>query len=364
MNKTISIFSKCRDKALDLLCTKSFSPFTESKKSVSASSCRYGPPNKNANCTVKDAVTHWLSANQTKLKDSSISRYQYLIDAHILPSLGDITLSTIDTETLDAFLVSKLQHGRLDGTGGLSAAYVRSIMMILDAAINYATEIHMCTPLTHKVQKPAIVRKHISILSPEDQQKIEACLLTDTDATKLGVLITLYTGLRIGEVCALSWKDIDLQNGLIYVRQTVVRNIYSEGNRNRYTYELDLPKTSSSARCVPICSKLYNILLKYQGKPLQHYVLSGTDQFVNPRTYEYRYKKIMHTCNVPCVNYHALRHTFATRCIEAGVDIKSLSEILGHSNTTITLNTYVHSSTEFKRQQLEKLVQLPPLVMD
>ena len=183
-------------------------------------------------------------------------------------------------------------------------------------------------------------------------------MLRDMDETKLGVYISLYTGLRIGEICALSWEDIDLSNGLLYVRHTLSRVLCEENGKRRTVLIIDQPKTQSSLRKIPINSDLLRILNEMYPKAESRYVVSNQASFVSPRTYEYRYCKILQESGIHHINYHALRHTFATRCIEVGVDIKSLSEILGHSNVSITLNTYVHSSMDLKRSQLEKLTAI------
>lgn len=163
--------------------------------------------------------------------------------------------------------------------------------------------------------------------------------------------------MRIGEVCALTWNDIDFSTCTIYVRHTVSR-VKTDNIHTKTELILDEPKTTSSKRIVPISSKLFPILFEYKKISHSLFVISNKDSFISPRTFEDRFHKVMKKNNIEHFNYHALRHTFATRCIEAGVDVKTLSEILGHSNVSITLNTYVHSSLEMKKNQLEKLTLL------
>ena len=305
--------------------------------------------------TFKDILELWMEENQIRLKDASIYRYHYLIEKHILPELGSMQLDQITGTVLNHFLVEKLKAGRLNGESGLSPTYVRSIMLIISAALHFAVKNHMCVPIHTPNNKPAIQTKEPVILSKEIQSKLESCLLHAMDGTKLGIYISLYTGLRIGEICALSWEDIDLQNRILYVRHTVVRIRSEENGRITTRLVIDQPKTKCSLRSIPICTNLLGILNEYVGESNSGYVVSNTSNFVSPRTFEYRYSKLLCSNDIPHFNYHALRHTFATRCIESGVDVKSLSEILGHANVSITLNTYVHSSMELKRAQLEKL---------
>lgn len=297
----------------------------------------------------------WIADNQVRLKPSTIYRYQYLIDTHILPDLGTKPLDGITSTVINAFLSDKLEHGRLDGSGGLSAAYVRSITLVIVSALRFGIDQGLCSVVGLKINKPTVMPKELPVLSASQQLILERLLQTDTDETKLGVLISLYTGLRIGEICALTWNDIDLKNEVIYVRKTVVRIKSDTGEQTKTRLIIDAPKTAASLRCIPICSTLQAALSSFAPKVTSQYVVSATDNFVSPRTYDYRFKKLLDACQLPQINYHALRHTFATRCIEAGVDVKSLSEILGHGDVSVTLNTYVHSSMDLKRIQLEKI---------
>lgn len=306
----------------------------------------------------RDILEAWQDANRVRLKEASISRYQALIDTHILPELGSKRITQINASIINRFLANKLEKGRLDGEGGLSASYVRSISLVIGSAIRYGVLEKMCDPLLSPINKPSIPKKSLCVLSLEMQKQFEQALLDDMDEEQLLIYLTLYTGLRIGEACALRWEDISLESRLIYVRQTVSRVWCFEDGKKRSKLIIGLPKTESSQRCIPICSKLYTILCGFPLRKRHGYVLSNASNggFISPRTFEYRYKKILRAARLEPINYHALRHTFATRCIECGVDIKSLSEILGHADVSITLNTYVHSSIELKRIQLEKLV--------
>ena len=298
----------------------------------------------------------WITDNRIHLKNATIYRYSYLIETHILPELGGIQVDQITSTVINAFLAKKLSDGRIDGRGGLSTAYVRSIMLVINSALQFATENRLCNPLLTQIHKPPLQSKELAVLSKDEQKKLESVLLTDMNETKLGIYISLYTGLRIGEICALSWEDIDIANRTIYVRHTLTRIRVIENGKTVTKNSIDTPKTKSSLRCIPICSTLAQVLNDYLPNVTSEYVVSNKAGFVSPRTFEYRYKKIMKESKISFINYHGLRHTFATRCIESGVDVKSLSEILGHANVSITLNTYVHSSMELKRAQIEKLV--------
>lgn len=297
----------------------------------------------------------WVDNNRVKNKGATINKYQTIIESQISPYLGEKNVCDITAPIINSFLQDKIENGRLDGKGGLSPSYVRSMMIIIQSAINFASEESLCQPLKSNVLKPPVTKKDINILTKEEQQRIEHGINSREDPTSLGILISLHTGLRIGEVCALTWKDIDFNNGVLKVRHTIARVRDSKFSKSSILV-LDNPKTSASIREIPISSVLKNSLSEYAPISKSEFVVSTSKGFVSPRTYDYRFHKIITVLGLPPINYHVLRHTFATRCIESGVDVKSLSEMLGHSNVSITLNTYVHSSMEMKKIQIEKML--------
>lgn len=305
--------------------------------------------------TFRQAQQLWSAERCAHLKPATVRRYEYLLQRHILPELGEMPLSRITAPVINLFLSQKIKSGRIDGTGGLSPAYARNILQVINAILTYAAEEKLCPPMESHIKKPSATSKQIPLLSQTQAQKLISTISTDPDATEIGILIALYAGLRIGEICALSWEDVDLENRVITVRHTVSRISASARSGQKSMLVLDSPKTASSLRTIPMCSSLHRILMRYKSHALSAFVVSTGDRFVSPRTYEYRFHRVLKKCQLPNIHFHALRHTFATRCVEQSVDIKSLSEILGHASETITLRTYIHSSMELKRLQLEKL---------
>ncbi len=303
-----------------------------------------------------NVVLKWLSAVRIEIKQSTAYRYEYLIEKHILPVLGELKITDITSSVVNHFLEEKLKNGKLNGKGGLSPAYVQAMANIIKMVISYAVDEDLCLPLKTKISKPVNKKADIPILSLQEQMKLKAYIDKNMDITCLGIVISLYAGLRIGEVCALSWDDIDLQLGVMHIRHTVARiKPIDIADKKSSNLILDNPKTKSSQRDIPISSILMPYLSEAKKVANSTFVVSDKEHFLSPRTFEYRYHKVMQKSIACDINYHALRHTFATRCVEANVDIKSLSEMLGHSNVSITLNTYVHSSIDLKRKQLEKL---------
>lgn len=313
---------------------------------------------RNAEKYYKDILEMWMCNNRVRLKQGTLTKYQNIIDTHLLPELGELRMSQLNATLINAFLLNKLQNGRLDGKGGLSASYVRSIMLVINASLRFAVREQLMEPLKSPINKPVIPKKELKILNSTEQLRLETYLKNNMDSTAVGILLSLYAGLRIGEICALSWEDIDLEANIIHIRHTIARSKIITPSSNCTTkLIIDSPKTKSSVRDIPITANLQEILRVCSKNSISNYVISDTSEFVNPRTFEYRYHRILYKCSIDSINFHILRHTFASRCIAAGVDVKSLSEILGHGNVSITLNTYVHSSMEQKRVQLEKLVR-------
>lgn len=305
----------------------------------------------------EQVLTRWVQHNRVHHKGSTAAKYQFLLERHILPGLGAFPLRGLTATVINSFLKEKLDSGRVNGTGGLSASYVRTMAVIIQSALQFAQDEHLFGGLNSKIYKPALVRNDKLALTPSEQRTLEAFAVQNPDPAGTAVMLALHTGMRIGEICALSWENVDLERKMIYVRHTVTRVREDTGRPGKTKMVIGDPKTISSRRDIPITSVLLRFLRRLRERSAGAYVASQCRGFVSPRTMEYRYHKLLDACGVRKVNFHALRHTFATRCIEVGVDIKSLSEILGHANATITLNTYVHSSMQRKRQQLEKLAE-------
>ena len=338
-SKYISVYAKSykevREKKNKLLASQNLTIFNTSK------------------LTLEDVIMQWKEEHYLHQKGSTRLKYEFIINNHILPELGTLPISKVDRLTITKFLNKKLTQGRLDKTGGLEPTYLKGIACILNSIMQFAVEQKYCDPIKISFSMPKITRKELIILGKEDQIKLETEILKNCSLTGLGILISLNFGLRIGEVCALRWDDIDLGKNCIYIRHTISRVL--DDTKGKTYLTIETPKTSSSLREIPIPLKMVNIFTKMKSQARSQYVISDKEGFVSPRTYEYRFHKLLAAYEIPQVNYHALRHTFATRCIEVGVDIKTLSEFMGHSNVSITLNTYVHSSIELKRKQIEKL---------
>lgn len=307
--------------------------------------------------TVTELFTDWLLAIRHKVKVSTYVNYQMKMEKHIFPFLGRIKYEDLTAEKINYFLDYLITDGRGNNKGGLSAKYASDILSLIKTVCKYANKQYGYINAAENVSYPKPVYKGDKPSLNTDAVSVLTKAMNDnTDNTKLGVLISLYCGLRIGELCALKWSDIDFDKKVININRTLQR--IKNTDKGPATKIVVLPpKSESSQRTIPIPSFLLMHLLRLKSHNT-FYVLSGKEKYVEPRTMQYRFKSLLKKANLPSVNFHMLRHTFATNCIAAGFDTKTLSSILGHSSVEITLNCYVHSSIDRKRQCMELLKML------
>ena len=308
--------------------------------------------------TVMQLMEEWMESKRNEVKESTFVHYKNIIERHIMPELGDICLENLSSDILDRFLKEKLISGRLDGRGGLSPKTVADIRSVLLLALKYAEKKQYAYLTIQGIFYPKIGRSKIKVLSMEEQMRLEQFLFQNFSPLALGILVVLYAGLRIGELCALKWKDFDLKSGTIRVNKTLIRIQNSASNSQKRTkIVIGQPKTESSNRLIPLPSFLIKLLIKNQ-KEAESYLITGNESYIEPRVCLDKYKHILRKADLYSFTFHSLRHTFATRCVESGFDVKSLSEILGHANVNTTLQRYVHPSIELKKQQMDRLEKI------
>lgn len=305
--------------------------------------------------TVKMLLEEWLGSVQNHVKESTMAKYYFYVYRHIVPELGELLLTDLTTDEIERFKNRKLTEGRIDQKGGLAPKTVTDLLAVLKLALAYGEERKYFTQSQIKIRNPRQVRPQIHILTQEEQHKVMENVLYQEDCTHLGIVIALYLGLRIGEICALRWGDIDFSYGTLRVCRTIMRiTNYNSEDSHKTRIIIERPKTECSNRLIPMPGFLIEYLRPYQQNE-QDYIITGKKSFMEPRNYYRKYKRFMSRCGMGDFTFHALRHTFATRCIEQGFDIKSLSEILGHADVSITMQRYAHPSINLKRYYMEKL---------
>jgi len=272
-----------------------------------------------------------------------------------------VPLKRLDFKVVNAFSERLLQNGGKFGNR-LSAKTVTDILAVLKSIIKFGVQNEYLASGIEGVRYPGREGKQIAILTDENRKTLERALNEDVGSTEMGILLSLFTGMRLGELCGLTWQDVDWHSRIITVRRTVerIKNLDPTA-KERTKIIICEPKTLSSVRTIPIPRYLFSRLREYYEKKAREggegdfYILSNDAKPIEPNTLYNRYKKLMRRHKMDRYTFHALRHTFATRCVEAGFDTKSLSEILGHSNIATTLSVYVHPSLAQKRRQMDKL---------
>ena len=314
--------------------------------------------------TFDDAFTKWLEYKQHFIKQSSYNKYFNLYGSYISDVLKDTYLDEISNSTFQEAVISIMNLKNKRTKQKLSTSTVRGIVYVIKSVILFAQKQGYIKAFCLQIDIPNNQTKNIQALTKEEQNILEFHAKLKLDTISLAVLICLYTGLRVGEVCALRWEDIDLNNKYIVVNKTVqrIQQIQVPYRATKTILTVTPPKTDKAIRKIPISSVLYSILSKYYEQNYRgdkHYVLTNCNgDMIDPCSIQYKFKELIKKLKLTSITFHGLRHTFATRCIELGMDIKTLSEILGHSNVSTTMNIYVHSTEQQKKNQMELLSQL------
>lgn len=311
---------------------------------------------KKSQMKVNDLIPLWLNNLEVSVKPSTFSTYQVILKNHIIGTIGKLKIEELNKQAIDQFIIQQYNNGRADGAGGLSAKTILNISTILTSILKFAYENKYVQFYPFSPVKPRQDMREIEILTQTEQRHLEEYIYNHLDYKIVGILLCLYSGIRIGELCALRVNDIDLENGILKINKSMqrIKNI-DQNSGNKTKIIIDTPK-SGKPRYIPLPTAIVDILISlYKESSPDCYILSGNHRYIEPRSYTNIFKKCLKECNIREINFHALRHTFATRCIEAEFDIKTLSEILGHSDVRITLSTYVHSSYHLKCKYMKSL---------
>ena len=291
--------------------------------------------------SLTDAALTWQQHIAAQVKESTLVKYHTILQKHLIPGLGNVLVSDLTYVKIEAFAQECLCT--------LAPRTVSDILTVLRGILRFAQQRGVYVPYnvtSFPIRRPATT---IRVLTLGEQAALCRHIFDNLSLRNAGILLSLCTGLRVGEICALRWEDISLQEHILYVRRTMQRlqNLSSDGPRTLVIEST--PKTATSARAIPLSEDLVRVLLSLPGPNTGYFLTGQTDRYVEPRAMQYHFGRIAAACGIPDANYHALRHTFATRCVELGLDAKCLSELLGHATVTMTLDRYVHPTIEHKR---------------
>ena len=306
-------------------------------------------PSRKCSLRFSDIMQMWLANRKTEVKITSYYCYKHKLDKHILPYFGVRQYSTMTAADLELFKQDMLRRGYSD-------KYVADMVVMIKSAAKYAAEVHNYADLFAHVQPPKVKRREIVLLSEQQQKAFIKYCADCKSLTCICCFLTMFTGLRIGELCALKWDNIDIENRVLYVRNTIQR-VPVSGQKSKTTVMLMPPKSETSVRDIPLPKFLVDMLKKYRQNN-SIYLASGSCCPIEPRSFTNRFKALLKKAKVPSVKFHSLRHTFATNFLRQSGDVKSLSEILGHSGANITLRTYIHSSMARKSACMDMMQAL------
>lgn len=305
--------------------------------------------NLTKNTTFAILVHLWLKEKQTLVTPSTYAGFLLIVENHLIPYFGLQKICDITEPKIQGFIFYLFYNGRLDNTGGLTVKTIRDIILVLRLTLNFAYKSKVIEALNWDlIEYPKDLKiKKVVALSKEEEQKLIQAIYLNLTRKSVGILLTLFTGLRIGELCGLQMSNISLTDKTISVNKTIQR-IYDKSKKKSYIH-IGSPKTKSSERTIPVPSLLMNIIKKFYTTNPNHFFLTGRIKTTEPRVYRQFFSRFVNKHKLTPVKFHELRHTFAIRAIEiSDFDIKSLSEILGHKNVSFTLNVYGRANLQQK----------------
>ena len=299
-----------------------------------------------------EASKRWISLNEVEWKYSTLARYRGLLDLHIIPIIGEISVSEINNNTI-LELTHRLISGEINNHH-LSKKTVSMALSVIKNILDFSEEF-----LGEEIQHIRFIKfrddfRPLRVLSSNEQDHLTRIILSDLDRKNAGILLALYTGIRIGELCALRWKNISLKDRTIIIESSMQR-IQLKGDSAHTKVVVSSPKSNSSFRRIPLPANLCRLISAFRSEDDAYFLTGFSNTYVEPRTMQNRFKTICQKADIANASFHCLRHTFATRCIELGFDVKTLSEVLGHSSVGMTMNRYVHPSFEHKRKSMNMI---------
>ncbi len=298
---------------------------------------------------LKIYLCKWLEYKKDYVKESTYANYSNIVYNYIIPILGDYYIDSINNTLIQNYILMLYKTGGKNNLG-LSIKTIKDIISVLKSNIKLIFNKKEIKPfdLTFVYPKNNFIKK-VYVLTKDEQNKIMKYAINNLNNKNIGILICLFTGIRIGEICALKWGDVDFKNSFININKTIQR-IYIKNNNSNYSkIIISTPKTKNANRIIPLNKNFIKIIKSLKNNN-EYYILTGSNKFIEPRVYRSYFNNVLKKLKIKHFNFHSLRHTFATNCISLGVDYKTVSELLGHANVNITLNLYVHPSFSQKEK--------------
>ena len=299
-----------------------------------------------------DWLIQWLENYvRPSVKVRTYERYMPIIQQHIKDKIGSMDLNDLSPLVIQSFITWLLQIGNRKTGKGLSANSVNAVISVIQNSLKTAHFLGLTKEYTaDKLKRPKLKEKPVECFTLTEQKQIEQAILNGKKDKLFGIILCLYSGLRIGELIALQWSDIDFVKGVLTVSKSC--------HDRKVGLIIDEPKTATSRRMIPLPKQLLPILRSVKKRSDSSSVVSANGSTISVRSYQRSFELLLKKLKIPHKGFHSLRHTFATRAIECGMDVKTLSEILGHKNPTVTLNRYAHSLMEHKKEMMNRLGKL------
>jgi len=299
----------------------------------------------------------WFENIKLQTKESTSNKYWNLLNSYILPVYAEQLLRDISCDFIENYCNTLLVSGG-SKKAGLSPKTVSDILSVIRNILKFAIKRGKYVPCDGRGIQIKQASKEMRVLSKSEQENLCQYLKSEPNSCNIGILICLFTGLRVGEVCALRWEDVSFPEQTIRIHQTLQRVQDRVGTEKRTKLVVTAPKSACSIRTIPVPTTLISILSEYKTSSKGYLLTNSESVLIEPRTMQNHFKIALDKSGVAPANFHALRHTFATRCVELGFDVKSLSEILGHATVNITMNRYVHPSLDLKKENMQRLSSL------
>jgi len=306
----------------------------------------------NREISFKEVSNEWLQVKKLSIKNSSYEKYENIVLTHLDKNFGELNIHQINEKMIFSYFQERIK------IKDYSTSTLKGIRYVLKAILDYAQFKYHIATINFSFIKLGKSNNGYKPLTIEQKEALENYCFNHLDNKSLMILLSLYGGFRVGEVAGLKWEDIDFETGIVSVNRTIER-LKNNDNNSTKTQLMELePKTSTSKRLVPLPDFIMNYVKSYYKlmcpKEQSYYIYTNSEKISDPRNVQYHFQKICNLYDFE-INFHSLRHTYATNCVMSDIDIKSLSEILGHSSVSITLDIYVHSSLEFKKAQIQKI---------